>query len=74
MKDLCKQNRIPTADYARFDNKEEAINYLNAQSLPIVIKADGLAAGKGVTVADTKKMAEQAINDIFDEKFGQIWM
>ena len=70
MKDLCKQNRIPTADYARFDNKEEAINYLNAQSLPIVIKADGLAAGKGVTVADTKKMAEQAINDIFDEKFG----
>ena len=70
MKDLCKQNRIPTADYARFDNKEEAINYLNAQPLPIVIKADGLAAGKGVTVADTKKMAEQAINDIFDEKFG----
>ena len=70
MKDLCKQNGIPTADYARFDNKEEAINYLNAQPLPIVIKADGLAAGKGVTVADTKKMAEQAINDIFDEKFG----
>ncbi len=60
MKDLCKQNGIPTADYARFDNKEEAINYLNAQPFPIVIKADGLAAGKGVTVAETKKMGEEA--------------
>ena len=70
MKDLCQQNNIPTANYARFNNKADSINYLKDQSLPIVIKADGLAAGKGVTVAETMEIAEQAIIDIFNEKFG----
>ncbi len=70
MKDLCQQNNIPTANYARFNNKADSINYLKDQSLPIVIKADGLAAGKGVTVAESMEIAEQAIIDIFNEKFG----
>ena len=70
MKDLCQQNNIPTANYARFNNKADSIKYLKDQSLPIVIKADGLAAGKGVTVAETMEIAEQAIIDIFNEKFG----
>ena len=70
MKDLCQQNNIPTANYARFNNKADSIKYLKDQSLPIVIKADGLAAGKGVTVAETMEIAEQAIIDIFTEKFG----
>ena len=73
MKDLCQQNNIPTANYARFNNKADSINYLKDQSLPIVIKADGLAAGKGVTVAETMEIAEQAIIDIFNENLGRIW-
>ena len=48
-KDLCKANNIPTAAYERFDNADAAKRYAHAQSTPIVVKADGLAAGKGVT-------------------------
>lgn len=64
MKDLLKKYGIPTAAYEKFDNYEEALTYLRSRPVPIVIKADGLAAGKGVTVAFTREEAEQALADI----------
>ena len=70
MKDLCKNYSIPTAAYSTFDNFEDAVKYLKKQSLPIVVKANGLAAGKGVTVADNFEIAEKALKEIFENKFG----
>ncbi|WP_019640476.1 phosphoribosylamine--glycine ligase [Paenibacillus fonticola] len=64
MKDLLKKYNIPTAAYEKFDDYEEAKAYLDQQKLPIVIKADGLAAGKGVTVAFTREEAGAALKDI----------
>ena len=61
---------IPTAESGTFDNEADALAYLNEKGAPIVIKADGLAAGKGVTVADTFDQAEAAIKDCFDGAFG----
>src|ERR1041384_325721 len=52
-KDLCKANNIPTAAYRRFKGVGPAKDYVRAQGVPIVVKADGLAAGKGVVVAET---------------------
>jgi phosphoribosylamine--glycine ligase len=60
-KDLCEANGIPTARYVRADNSSEALAALDDFGLPVVVKADGLAAGKGVTVALTRAEAEQAI-------------
>ncbi|MCM3260708.1 phosphoribosylamine--glycine ligase [Paenibacillus lautus] len=68
MKDLLHKYSIPTAAYAKFDNYEEALAYLRQQGAPIVVKADGLAAGKGVTVARTIEEAEQALSDIMQSK------
>ena len=70
-KALCDEMGIPTARYARFDNEAEALAYVHAEGAPIVIKADGLAAGKGVTVAMTLEEAEAAIADCFAGAFGQ---
>ena len=70
MKDLCAKHGIPTAAYARFSNKDEARAYVERQGAPIVIKADGLAAGKGVTVAETLDQALDAIEACFDGAFG----
>ncbi|WP_288904420.1 phosphoribosylamine--glycine ligase [uncultured Sneathiella sp.] len=70
MKDLCRENNIPTAAYERFDNADEAKAYVARNSLPIVIKADGLAAGKGVIIATTLSEANETIDDIFDGLFG----
>ena len=70
-KDLCARAGIPTAAYARFDNAAAAKAYLADQKLPIVIKADGLAAGKGVTVAETLDEAEAAIDACFSGAFGE---
>ncbi|EDM29084.1 phosphoribosylamine--glycine ligase [Lentisphaera araneosa HTCC2155] len=61
---------IPTAASGTFDNEADALTYLEAQGAPIVIKADGLAAGKGVTVADTMEQAVAAVKDCFDGAFG----
>ena len=61
-KDLCKANAIPTADYERVETMAEAHAALHRFGLPVVIKADGLAAGKGVTVAMTREEAEAAID------------
>ncbi|WP_339206954.1 phosphoribosylamine--glycine ligase [Paenibacillus sp. FSL K6-3182] len=72
MKNLLKKYDIPTAKYETFTEYESASAYLREQSAPIVIKADGLAAGKGVTVAATLEEAEQALRDMMvDKVFGQ---
>jgi phosphoribosylamine--glycine ligase len=60
-KDLCRANSIPTADYVRVETKSEAIAALGSFGNPVVIKADGLAAGKGVTVAMNRTEAQAAI-------------
>jgi phosphoribosylamine--glycine ligase len=60
-KDLCRANAIPTADYVRVERAKDAHTELHRFGLPVVIKADGLAAGKGVTVAMTRMEAEAAI-------------
>jgi phosphoribosylamine--glycine ligase len=70
-KDLLKKYNIPTAAYESFDSYEPALAYLRSQSIPIVLKADGLAAGKGVTVARSLEEAEKALRDIMvDQVFG----
>lgn len=69
-KDLCTRADIPTAGYARYDVKANALAGLAAFSLPVVIKADGLAAGKGVIIAETSAEAEAAIEDMFGGGFG----
>jgi phosphoribosylamine--glycine ligase len=72
MKNLLRKYEIPTAKYETFTDYETASAYLREQSAPIVIKADGLAAGKGVTVAATLEEAEQALRDMMvDKVFGQ---
>ena len=70
-KDLCAEANIPTAAYGRFTAPTPAHDYLNEQALPIVIKADGLAAGKGVIICDTMDAAHEAIDHIFDGAFGE---
>jgi phosphoribosylamine--glycine ligase len=70
-KDICAKYNIPTADYERFSALKPALAYLKKMGAPIVVKADGLAAGKGVTVAMTEAEAEAALRDIFDDRFGQ---
>ena len=69
-KDFCAEFDIPTAAYGRFTDRSKAIAYLRAQGAPIVIKADGLAAGKGVTVAMTMEEALGAIDHVFAGDFG----
>ena len=64
MKDLCNEHSIPTAQYEKFQNSDDALKYLETQSYPIVIKADGLAAGKGVTIAEDFKTASIAVQDL----------
>ncbi|NCA97756.1 MAG: phosphoribosylamine--glycine ligase [Clostridia bacterium] len=71
-KDLMRRYQIPTADYAVFESVEPALAYLNSCDLPIVIKADGLALGKGVIIAQTQLEAEQAVRDMLEgNAFGQ---
>jgi phosphoribosylamine--glycine ligase len=69
-KDLCARAGIPTASYARFSDARLAKAYVATQGVPIVIKADGLAAGKGVTIAETKAEADAAIDACFSGAFG----
>ena len=65
MKDICKATGIPTAKHSTFDNHASAKKYVSEQGTPIVVKADGPAAGKGVTVAMDLATAYQALDDIF---------
>jgi phosphoribosylamine---glycine ligase len=69
-KDLCAEFGIPTGAYRRFTDAAEALAYVRARGAPIVVKADGLAAGKGVVVAQTLREAEDAIGMMFDGGFG----
>ena len=69
-KDLCRECNIPTGAYGRFSDAAAARAYLATQKLPIVIKADGLAAGKGVVIAETRDSAEKAVDACFEGIFG----
>ncbi len=69
-KDFMARHNIPTALHATFDNSREAIDWVTRKGAPIVIKADGLAAGKGVVVAQTTDEAIKAITSMFDGQFG----
>ena len=70
-KDICKLANIPTAQSEFFSNKEDAVNYIKKNKLPLVIKADGLAAGKGVVIAQNEDEAITAIENSFDGLFGE---
>ena len=71
-KDLMHKYDIPTAAYATFEDFDAAMEYVKAGSLPTVLKYDGLAAGKGVVIAETLEEAEAALRDMLqDEKFGK---
>jgi len=70
-KALCEKANIPTAAFRTFDALQPALDHVRAQPLPIVVKADGLAAGKGVTVAENLAMAEEALAAIFAEPGGK---
>ena len=65
-KDLMKKYNIPTAQYEAFDNMEAALNYLQTAPIPTVVKADGLALGKGVIIAQTREEACQAVRDMME--------
>ena len=67
-KDLMKKYAIPTADYEIFDDMDKAIAYLQDKDMPIVIKADGLALGKGVIIAETLAEAEEAVRSMMADK------
>lgn len=69
-KALCSELGIPTAAYRQFCNAVDALSYVADHALPIVIKADGLAAGKGVIIAETRKDAIAAVNSCFEGRFG----
>lgn len=69
-KDLCARFNIPTGAYGRFNNAPKAKAYIRAQGAPIVVKADGLAAGKGVVVAMTLDEALEAVDACFEGQFG----
>src|ERR1700738_5075279 len=69
-KALCSEFGIPTGAYGRFTNAADALAYVRAKGAPIVVKADGLAAGKGVVVAKTLREAEDAIAMMFEGAFG----
>lgn len=70
MKNLFKKYNIPTATYGTFTDKHQATDFLVCKNFPIVIKTDGLAAGKGVIIAQDKKEATEAIESMFSGKFG----
>jgi phosphoribosylamine---glycine ligase len=69
-KDLCAAHHIPTAAYATFTQVEPALDFLAGQRAPFVIKADGLAAGKGVVIAQTLTEAKEAVVDMLGGQFG----
>jgi len=69
MKSLCKKYRIPTAEFKICKNKKDVKKFLNHHSVPIVVKANGLAAGKGVVICDSVKEVEKFSNEIFLGKF-----
>ena len=70
-KNLCKKYHIPTANFGVFESLEESLMFLNQCKFPIVVKADGLASGKGVYICETQKQSIDAVKEIFNGKFGE---
>ncbi len=70
-KKICQEYKIPTSKFGIFQNKKDSIVYVSKCKFPLVVKADGLAAGKGVYICEDLAFAENAINEIFDGKFGK---
>ena len=69
-KKICEKENIPTAKFGVFENKKDSISYIKKSKFPIVIKADNIAAGKGVYISNNLNEGIDAINEIFDGKFG----
>ena len=70
-KKICKKYNIPTANFGIFKNKEETFKFLQNRKMPLVIKADGLAAGKGVYICKDLESSKNAVTEVFDGKFGK---
>ena len=70
-KNLCKKYDIPTANFGVFNDQEKSLLYLKECNYPIVVKADGLAAGKGVYICETIEQSTNAVKEIFNGKFGE---
>ncbi len=70
-KQLCKKYEIPTAKFGIFSNTKSALSFIQKSNYPIVIKADGLAAGKGVYISENFEEGKKAIDEIFNGKFGK---
>ncbi len=71
MKDLCQRAGVPTAAYGRFTALDAARKFISGNNTPVVVKADGLAAGKGVIIAESKQEAIAAAEDMFAGQFGE---
>ena len=69
MKNICKQNNIPTANFKVCKNRSQVLNFIKKSKFPLVVKADGLAAGKGVTICENKKKLLRVSEEIFKGKF-----
>ena len=70
-KKICKKYKIPTAKFGIFKNKEDTLKFIKNKKMPLVIKSDGLAAGKGVYICKNLTYARKAITEIFGGKFGK---
>ena len=70
-KKVCEKYGIPTANFGIFKNKEETFKFLQNRKMPLVIKADGLAAGKGVYICKDLESSKNAVTEVFDGKFGK---
>ena len=70
-KKICEKYNIPTAKFGIFENKEDAFEFLKNRKMPLVIKADGLAAGKGVYICKDMESSKNAVLEIFNGKFGK---
>ncbi len=70
-KNLCKKYKIPTANFGVFNNFDKSLSFLKKCKFPIVVKADGLASGKGVYICENLESSKDAITEIFDGKFGE---
>ena len=70
-KKICEKYKIPTANFGIFENKDKANIFIKTSSYPLVIKADGLASGKGVYICQKESEARDAVEEIFNGKFGE---
>ena len=70
-KNLCRKYKIPTANFGVFNNIEKSLSFLKKCKFPIVVKADGLASGKGVYICETLEHSIDAVKEIFNGKFGE---